>query len=105
MADGGANSMPTTPKRHNADFKAKVAVEAIRGLKTASELASEYQVHPTQISQWKRQALDGLSTAFKGPRTHGEPSVEEATAPLYEQIGRLKVALDWLKKTMEANSA
>lgn len=90
--------MSSKRKRHSADFKAKVALEAIRGLKTASELASEFQVHPTQISQWKRQLLEALPEVFANPRAHRERSAEELTAPLYEEIGRLKMELDWLKK-------
>lgn len=85
-------------KRHTADFKARVALEAIRGLKTTAQLASEYQVHPTQISQWKRQVLDHLPEVFgrEAPRT--ERSAEDLTGPLYQEIGRLKMELDWLNK-------
>ena len=90
--------MSSKRKRHSADFKAKVALEAIRGLKTASELASEFQVHPTQISQWKRQLLEALPEVFASPRAQRERSAEELTAPLYEEIGRLKMELEWLKK-------
>lgn len=90
--------MSSKRKRHSADFKAKVALETIRGLKTASELASEFQVHPTQISQWKRQLLEALPEVFANPRAQRERSAEELTAPLYEEIGRLKMELDWLKK-------
>jgi putative transposase len=93
--------MSTKRKRYSAAFKAKVAVEAIRGVKTTSELASEHQVHPTLISQWKRQALENLASLFEGGSTRDEPDVEALTAPLYEQIGRLKVELDWLKKKTE----
>jgi len=90
--------MSTKRKRYSAAFKAKVAVEAIRGVKTTAELASAHQVHPTLTSQWKRQALEHLASLFEGGRTRTEPDVEAITAPLYEQIGRLKVELDWLKK-------
>jgi putative transposase len=93
--------MSTKRKRYSAAFKAKVAVEAIRGVKTTAELASEHQVHPTLISQWKRQALENLASLFEGVGTRVEPDVEAVTAPLYEQIGRLKVELDWLKKKAE----
>ena len=90
--------MSNKRKRHSADFKARVALEASRGLKTASELASEYHVHPTQISQWKRQLVESLPELFSNPRAQRERSAEELTAPLYEEIGRLKMELDWLKK-------
>jgi putative transposase len=86
-------------KRHSAEFKAKVALEAVKGLKTSSELAREYQVHPTQISQWKRQLLDMLPEVFNTGKTTPEAATQEATAPLYEEIGRLKMELDWVKKS------
>jgi transposase-like protein len=90
--------MPEKRKRHTAEFKAKVALEALKGLKTMTELASNFQVHPTQISQWKRQAADGLPGVFQGSSARPESSVEAITAPLYEQIGRLQMELGWLKK-------
>ena len=93
--------MSTKRKRYSAAFKAKVAVEAIRGVKTTAELASEHQVHPTLISQWQRQALENLASLFEGGSTRAAPDVEAVTAPLFEQIGRLKVELDWLKKKAE----
>ena len=86
-------------KRHSAEFKAKVALEAIKGLQTASELASEYEVHPVQVSQWKRQLLDRLPEVFdwgRGAKDRRHAAQREAA--LYEQIGRLKMELEWLKK-------
>ena len=85
-------------KRLSADFKARVALEAAKGAKTTSEIASEYQVHPTQISQWKRQLLSHLPELFESARSRQQPSAEEMTAPLYEEIGRLKMELDFLQK-------
>ena len=91
--------MPKKRQIHSLEFKVKVAVDAIRGVKTASELASHYQIHPVQISQWKKQAIEGLSEVFqRGPGSRKPKSEEELTAPLYEEIGRLKMELDWLKK-------
>ena len=90
--------MPKPRKRHSPDFKARVALEAIRGLKTTAQLASEFQVHPVQISQWKRQALDHLREAFGRDTSHPQRPEAELTAPLFEEIGRLKMELDWLKK-------
>lgn len=91
--------MPKKRKVHSAEFKAKVAVEAIRGLKTAGELASQYQIHPVQISQWKKQALEGMNATFQRSQAPQKvKTAEELTAPLYEEIGRLKMELDWLKK-------
>ena len=84
---------------HQPAFKAKVAVAALKERQTVSELASQFSVHPTQIHQWKRQLLDGAETLF----TSGEPGRRRAAdepdpAELYEQIGRLKMELEWLKK-------
>ena len=90
--------MSAQRKRHSAGFKARVAVEAIRGLRTTAELAAEHQVHPSLITQWKRHAMDNLSTLFEGPRPRGEVDPELAAAPLYEKIGRLEVELEWVKK-------
>jgi len=86
-------------KRHSAEFKAKVALEAVKGLKTSSELARAYQVHPTQISQWKRQLLETLPEVFRNGKVAPEVAAKELTAPLYEEIGRLKMELDWVKKS------
>jgi putative transposase len=83
---------------HSDEFKAKVALEAIRGVKTASELASDFEVHPVQISQWKRRLLDHAPGAFScGPR-RSEKAQEQLLAELYEKIGRLEMELDWTKK-------
>ena len=85
-------------KRYSADIKAKVALEAIKGQKTANELASDYGVHPTQIAQWKKQVLDEVPHIFS-PQGRREKSDEALIAALYQEIGQLKVELDWLKKS------
>jgi len=85
-------------KTHKPEFKAKVALEAIRGMKTSSELASQFQVHPTQISAWKKQALVSLPEGFRKGALNKQTDEQVLTGPLYEEIGRLKVELDWLKK-------
>lgn len=89
-----------TKKRttHKPEFKAKVALEAIKGMKTVSELASQYQVHPTQINAWKKQAVESLPGNFRRGKSASPPDEQTLTAPLYEEIGRLKMELDWLKK-------
>ena len=85
-------------KRHSAAFKAKVALEAIRGERTVNELAGLYQLHPTQIAAWKKRAIGGLAELFAdGRRKRGEDE-ETLKAQLYQQIGQLKVELDFLKK-------
>ena len=86
-------------KRHSAEFKAKVALEALKGLKTVTEPGSEYAVHPTRISQWKRQLQSGARELFGQSRVREARDQEVARAKLYEEIGRLKMELDWIKKT------
>jgi len=85
-------------KRYDGSFKARVALEAIRGERTVAEIASMYGVHPNQISKWKKQALDELPNIFSGRYEKREMQGKELTDQLYQQIGQLKVELDWLKK-------
>jgi len=85
-------------KYHSAEFKVKVALEAIKGEKTVTEIASQFGVHPTQVTQWKKQAVEGLSDVFSSRRSRQEKNQEQTTDRLYQQIGQLKVELDWLKK-------
>ena len=85
-------------RQHSAELKGKVAVAAIRGVSTVQEIASKYEVHPTLVAKWKKEALAGLPTVFStraGKRGDDEARLHEH---LYEQIGRLKVENDWLKK-------
>lgn len=84
--------------RHSADFKAKVALDAAKGTKTVNEIASEYGVHPTQIGQWKKQLQAGVRGIFSGKQAKEARQEETLTASLYEEIGRLKMELEWLKK-------
>ena len=85
-------------RQHSAEFKAKVALDALRGERTLNELAAEYGVHPVQITQWKKVVLDEVPKLFSS-RRGAQPKEEEALkAALYQQIGQLKVELDWLKK-------
>ena len=81
--------MPGQRKRYSADLKTKVAVEAIRAQKTANEIAAEYGVHPTQIAQWKKHALDGLPDVFSTRASDHQKSQEELIATLYQQIGHV----------------
>jgi transposase-like protein len=90
--------MATTRKQYSAKFKAKVAVEAIRGERTLSQLASQFHVHPVQIGQWRKQALEQLADVFVDGRKSKAASGDVEKDALYEEIGRLKVELDWLKK-------
>lgn len=88
-------------KRRNFDpaFKAKVALEALRERKTLSELAALYDLHPNQIATWKQQLLDQAEELFLDKRKKRQTDDHEALeAQLYQQIGQLKVEVDWLKK-------
>ena len=91
----------TTRRRYSATFKAKVAVAALRGDRTLSELGSVYGVHPVQVTQWKKQAMAALPEAFAPRRGAADRDQQAVQAALYEEIGRLKVELDWLKKKHE----
>jgi len=85
-------------QNHSASFKAKVALEALKGLKTSAELASQYEVHPTRIAQWKRRVLEGVPGIFSGRQERADLDEEALRARLYQQIGQLQVELEWLKK-------
>jgi transposase-like protein len=84
-------------QKHSAGFRAKVALAAVKEVRTISELASQFGVHPTQIHKWKRRVLDGAVELFTRPGEDRQGDEAEA-AELYEQIGRLKMELEWLKK-------
>lgn len=81
-----------------ADFKAKLAIEAIREQHTLAELAAQHQVHPNQITQWKKQLMESLPEVFGRRREQSAQDQQELTDRLYQQIGQLKVELDWVKK-------
>jgi transposase len=80
------------------EFKAKVALEALKEQQTLAELGSAYGVHPALIAQWKRQLREALPQVFADRRQRPDRSTEELQAQLYQQIGQLKCELDWLKK-------
>jgi putative transposase len=86
-------------RRHSSEFKARVALDALKGQKTLNELASEFGVHPVQIAQWKRQLLDASAGVFESgaPGRH-EREQEQLVEHLYQEIGQLKVEVDWLRK-------
>ena len=90
--------MRSMRRNHEAAFKAKVALEAVKGEKTMAELSSQYGVHANQIRQWKKRVLEELPGLFSKKRERGEKDKEELVGDLYRQIGQLKVELDWLKK-------
>jgi transposase-like protein len=90
--------MTTTRKQHSPAFKARVAIEAIRGEKTLSQLGSQFKVHPMQIAKWRKSAMEQLPELFVDGRKRKGQSADSGNDVLYEEIGRLKVELDWLKK-------
>ena len=96
----GRMEMTNKRRQFTDKFKAKVAVEAIKGMKTLAELSTEYKVHPNQISAWKKQLLTNASILFSPGSKQQSKSEEEITAPLYEEIGRLKMDIKWLEKKL-----
>lgn len=91
--------MKSTRRKHNSEFKAKVALAAIRGDRTIAELAQEFGVHPAQIQSWKKAVLDIASTAFEKRAASSKQKVEN-TGELYEKIGQLTVERDFLARAL-----
>ena len=85
-------------RQHDAQFKLRVALEAARGLKTISQIAGEYNLHPNLVSSWKKQLLEEGTSVFSSTTARQQHDQEAREAALYEQIGRLKMELEWLKK-------
>ena len=85
-------------KRHSAEFKAKVALLAIKGEQGVNEIASQHQIHPGQVTQWKKQLVEQLPEIFSNGSRRAARAEDELRDRLYQEIGQLKVELDWLKK-------
>ncbi len=92
--------MSVKRKQHSAEFKARVALETLKGKKTINELATEYGIHPNLVTTWKKQLQEQAASIFQiaGRRESEQKEAEELQAILYQQIGQQKVELDWLKK-------
>lgn len=88
----------TTRRRFTGDFKAKVALEALRGDKTIQEIATRHKVHPNQVSTWKRQAMEGLGAVFSGGADKARGDHEDEVHDLHAKIGQLTVERDFLAK-------
>ena len=85
-------------KQYSADLKAKIAMEAVKGQRTIQEIASHYEVHPNMVTKWKKQVVDGVPEIFSNGRAQASEADEHVQAELYQQIGRLQVEVEWLKK-------
>ena len=90
-----------TRRRFSAEFKAKVALEAIRGERTISELVTKHQLHPNQITQWKRQAVENLAKAFDDKASDAQVGREPEVTKLHAKIGQLVVERDFLAKAFD----
>ena len=90
-----------TRRRFSAEFKAKVALEAIRGERTISELATKHQLHPNQITQWKRQAIENLAKVFDDKASDAQVGREAEVTKLHAKIGQLVVERDFLAKAFD----
>jgi transposase-like protein len=93
--------MKRARKKHSGAFKAKVALEAVKGERTLNELAGHFEVHPTQVVQWKQRLLAGASDLFNGGVARDAAAEAALRDRLYQEIGQMKVELDWLKKKPE----
>jgi transposase-like protein len=88
-------------KEHSGAFKAKVALEAVKAERTLNELAGHFEIHPTQVVQWKQRLLAGASDLFTGGIDRDAAREAELRDRLYQEIGQMKVELDWLKEKHE----
>ena len=89
----------TKRKVYTAEFKAKVGLEALKGVKTINEIGQAYGVHPVQVGQWKKEIQEGAGKLFEKKRGRKKEDEREGKERLYGEIGRLKMELDWLKKS------
>ena len=93
------HDMKAKRKRHEPEFKARVALEAIKGLKTIQEIAKEYDIHPVQVSDWKKTMTEGASGVFGADRRKNQPDDDEQMREkLHSKIGQLTIEVDFLRK-------
>ncbi len=87
-------------RKHDATFKAKVALEAVMNDRTVNEIAAKYQVHPGQISQWKRELLSSAGSLFEQGKRSAVDGHDQEVSELHQKIGQLTIEVDWLKKKL-----
>ena len=87
-------------RKHNPSFKAKVAMEALKGEETVAQLASRFNVHPSQIHKWRKELIDGAAGIFGNSHSQKTPDNQQLVAKLYQQIGQLKVERDFLENVL-----
>ena len=85
-------------RQHNPEFKAKVGLEALKGIEPVHAIAAKHQIHPVQVSQWKKEVAERLPEVFAGKPDADAAAAKKREQELFEQIGRLKMELEWLKK-------
>jgi transposase-like protein len=88
-------------RKHSGAFKARVALEAVRGVKTINQIAAEHEIHPVQVSQWKKELETRMSEIFEKPKKANDNSKEREAERLERKVGQLTMDLDWLKKKCE----
>ena len=93
--------MSNVRKQFGKEFKAKVALEALKGLKTTAEISSEFGVHPTQITAWKKQLCEKLPGIFAGKASQEDKDKDRLIDELYKQIGQTQTEINWLKKKLK----
>jgi len=92
--------MKENRRKHSPSFKSRVALEAIKGEETVAQLASRFDVHPSQVHKWKKELADGAAGIFGDSHNHKEPDSQQLVAQLYQQIGQLKVERDFLENAL-----
>ncbi|MHB1949800.1 MAG: transposase [Gammaproteobacteria bacterium] len=90
--------MANVRKRYSAEEKAKIVLEILKGELTQQQITAKYGVHSTQLHNWKKQAIEGIVAGFSGKKERQTQDQNQLVDELYQQIGKLKVELDWLKK-------
>ena len=91
-------------RQHNPEFKAKVGLEALKGIEPVHAIAAKHQIHPVQVSQWKKEAAERLPEVFARKADQNAQEAKEREKELFEEIGRLKMELEWLKKSWRARA-